>query len=449
MTLKESDEARIEMSSFMQNTVQGKMDLSALQNTVQGKMDLSALQSTVQGKMDLSALQSTVQGKIDLSVLQNAVREKLDPMAAEAARQLQALAHPPVRARIKNTVKKKLGRPGYSGDVIFWPAGLLMLGLLEAGHLEEIEAYLGEWIQKGMPVRNPDDALTGVVLERLYRETGKACYREGAGRILEYLENCRKDSEGSIVYGQRSRNSWIYADGAGQTSMFYAQMGEMEKAGRELCNFARNGMDAASGLPYHGYDAQSGTCYGIIGWGRAVGWLMLGLSACSEIGTRETEQNEDVRAAVGILNAEKKSCCCDETETAHRTKKSSDMQMDTVSSMQKRLIHSILERQREDGLFSWQLDCRKGPADTSASGMIAYALFKGRMLQGDDTGLYDAFAQALLDKVDENGRVQQSSAECVDFAQYRQEYGCNSWGQGAVLAFLAAWSKMDGRDQED
>lgn len=37
-------------------------------------------------------------------------------------------------------------------------------------------------------------------------------------------------------------------------------------------------MDAASGLPYHGFDSDTGVKYGIIGWGRAVGWLMSGIS---------------------------------------------------------------------------------------------------------------------------------------------------------------------------
>ena len=37
-------------------------------------------------------------------------------------------------------------------------------------------------------------------------------------------------------------------------------------------------MDEASGLPYHGFDSDTGVKYGIIGWGRAVGWLMSGIS---------------------------------------------------------------------------------------------------------------------------------------------------------------------------
>lgn len=37
-------------------------------------------------------------------------------------------------------------------------------------------------------------------------------------------------------------------------------------------------MDEKTGLPYHGYDEKTGMKYGIIGWGRACGWMLLGLS---------------------------------------------------------------------------------------------------------------------------------------------------------------------------
>ena len=391
--------------------------------------------------------------------MENTVKEQIDKIAREAARQLRELAHPSMQQRCRNRVKRALGRPGYSGDLIFWPAGLLMLGLLEAGELQVIEDYLTEWTGKGMPVLNPDDALTGVVLQRLYQATGKEVYREGAEKILSYLEHCRKDATGSIVYGQRSQNSWIYADGVGQTAMFYAQMGELEKAGRELRNFAAYGMDEASNLPYHGYDAKSGSCYGIIGWGRAVGWLMLGLSSYQAAGKL---QSADQTSAAG--SAEKGTGNVGQRTTAQKERTACE-QDQSVRSMCGTLVSSVMKRRREDGLFSWQLDCRKGPLDTSASGMICYSMLKGGFLQevsGDSDDLdrtaedscscgtygicdhgdiYDEFAEALLAQVDTEGRVLQSSAECIDFAQYRQQYGCNPWGQGAVLAYLAAWQR--------
>ncbi len=352
------------------------------------------------------------------------LHECIEKMAQEAVRQLWELRHPAVSERLKNCVRRMLGRGSYGDDRIFWPAGLLLLGLVEAGHTKEAADYLDEWRAAGMPVKNPDDALTGVVLERLYRETGEARWKEGVQRIHQYLEGCRRDTEGSIVYGQRSSNAWIYADGAGQTAMFYAEEGQEELARETLVRFARHGIDETSGLPYHGYDAQTGLCHGIIGWGRAAGWLLMGISAQERYAAAAFEEGQD--------------------------------------PVWEKLYFEVLRRRRSDGLFSWQLDCRKGPLDTSASGMIYYSFLRGRFLPrelgkkenaetlsaaGENALTKDVkemvrkAAVSLLDYVDENGRVQQSSAECIDFAQYRQQYGCNAWGQGAALAFLAAYEK--------
>lgn len=374
--------------------------------------------------MDSSANPETTRDMHSCIWTEENLQDCIEKMAQEAARQLHALRYPAFSKRLKDLVRRMLGRGASCDDRIFWPAGLLLLGLMEAGHTREVADYLGEWRAAGMPVKNPDDALTGVVLERLHKETGEPCWKEGVQKIHRYLEDCRQDAAGSIVYGQRSGNSWIYADGAGQTAMFYAEEGQGDLAQRELDNFARYGIDETSGLPYHGYDVQSGLCQGIIGWGRAVGWLLLGISA--------QERCEGAASQVG------------------------------QDPVWERLCWEVLRRRRSDGLFSWQLDCRKGPVDTSASGMIYYSLLRGGFLprecapKSGGTAISSAgenaltenarevvcrAAGSLLGYVDENGCVQHSSAECIDFAQYRQQYGCNAWGQGAVLAFLAAYAK--------
>ncbi len=373
-------------------------------------------------------------------------------MAGEAAGELRGIAHPSGKTRLKRLAKKALGRGSSPEDPLFWPAGLLLLGLAEAGHLEEAEHYLDRWFERGMPVTNPDDALAGAVMVRLLEATGRERYLDAADRIFDYLENCRRDGEGSIVYGQRSSNDWIYADGAGQTCLFYAEYARViggladpeeekrtqrvktagEEALRQAENFLSHGMDFRSGLPYHGYDRKSGMKYGIIGWGRAAGWLLLGLSELDFSGTEAARKAEN-------------------------------------------MVLAILDRIREDGLFSWQLDCMEGPLDTSASGMIFYGLLQmerrrkpagtnrslphsGESETGGESGeagrpeqaihariraACEKAGEALCGMVGPDGKIGQASAECVDFAEYRQQYGNYPWGQGAVLAFLAAWSRAD------
>ncbi|MGN8696746.1 glycoside hydrolase family 88 protein [Bacillota bacterium HCP3S3_F1_1] len=334
----------------------------------------------------------------------------LEKMAEEAGRELHQLAHQTWKRKAKSAAKRLLGRKEATADLLFWPAGLLLLGLVEADHLTEAEDYLDLWFDRGMPVGNPDDALAGAVMLRLFERTGKERYLQAADRIFDYLERCRRDPEGAIVYGQRSKNDWIYADGAGQTCLFYSEYarvtGERGReaislAERQMSLFLKNGMDERSGLPYHGYDEKSGVKFGIIGWGRAVGWLLLGLSGESlqEMGNPE------------------------------------------ITARTERLLGEILERIREDHLFSWQLDCLEGPADTSATGMICYSLLQMKKT-GNSEKVKRALEQAaekLFSMVSEDGKIGQASAECTDFAQYRQQYGNYPWGQGAVLVFLACF----------
>lgn len=377
-------------------------------------------------------------------------KEILGKMAREAVRELDRMAHPGQKEKAKRFVKKLLGRSTAHEDLIFWPAGLLLLGLVEAGHTGEAEHYLDLWFDRGMPVQNPDDALAGAVMILLWEQTGRTRYQEAAEKIRNYLASCRRDSEGAVVYGQKSRNSWIYADGAGQTAMFWAALSRVEKnsrgesvgspesdagagaekkeaaggeenqeeALRQLALFWKNGLDERTGLPYHGYDAETGLKYGIIGWGRAVGWLLFGLSF---LRTGEDREEAAFREAAA------------------------------------RLCRSTCERIRRDGLFSWQLDCLDGPCDTSASGMIYYSLLRmdlaGEKSREENrenfTGStpfltkkqYDKAAETLFSMVDDTGKIGGSSAECIDFAQYRQQYGSNPWGQGASLAFLALYEK--------
>ena len=474
------------------------------------------------------------QGTADLRGLPEPIHggNMLEKVSQEAVRELDQIRRPSLKEKAKAAGKSLLGRGNaLVSDVIFWPAGLLLTGLVEAGQTGEAEAYLAEWIRKGCAVQNPDDALTGSVLLTLYEETGKDCYREAAGKVAAYLRGCIRDKEGSIVYGQRSGNRLIYADGAGQTALFLARYArtpgkaepvrcraearaasdaaaavgktpagaaaesgpgasseeaaggqsgggsnaaadqtdfgrqashtaaaaEQASAGgqqvsysaaealvdarRQLVNYARYGMDARSGLPYHGYDLESGIKYGIIGWGRAIGWLLLGLSEylCD-----------------AALYAAEKTGFAEETGAAGESAAFAAGREEhlQVQELAQGICRAVAERVRPDGMLSWQPDCLDGPLDSSATGMIFYALLRmnrfrtahpelpAEVLAGipqTDPALIDAAVAGLRSCIAEDGRVWYASAECFDFSQYSQQYGNYAWGQGSVLAFLSIY----------
>ncbi|WP_044913854.1 glycoside hydrolase family 88 protein [Butyrivibrio sp. WCE2006] len=349
---------------------------------------------------------------------------------------------------VKDAAKKALGRATSNRDPIFWPAGLLMLGLSEAAlspsdsasklisepvrenAITILRSYLDRWIKQGEEVSYVDDSLTGVTLIKLFEKTDEKRYQHAAAKIAAFLSQCQKNPEESIIYNPSKGNDLIYADGAGQSAMFlslYAAASHkrtaLSIAAKQLVNFHQNGFDERSGLPYHAFSLSEGKKLGIIGWGRAVGWLMLGYS---EI----------------LSNIQKQSKESENPISDSLLKQTSDKLMSDFYSLMK----TILTYQRPDGGFSWLLPAIDGEADTSATAMIAYS-----MANWLRSGAFRTHAKELSTEIEkavvsardfllehtENGSVKQSLSGCEDIAVHRQTYGHYPWGQGSALAFLS------------
>ena len=353
------------------------------------------------------------------------------------------------KTRVKRTVKKYILRqPIAEEDLIFWPTGLLAVGLwrcrqeILAAHsgemkkntdedeniqpqtqdflLQKIElalsAYFTRWIQKKCPIYYLDDLLAGEVVLAICEEYEKnhtangivnekniAQYREALEKLTEYAFSYPTDETGSFPYRANQKTGHIFVDSAGLTCPFLYEYGRfydidasMELAVKQIANFVAYGTDAATGLPYHGYDVVTGNKYGIIGWGRSVGWLLRGMAGCM--------------STVYGLDRLKEAYC--------------------------NLLDAVLIWQRKDGYFSWQLQAVEGPADTSATAMICYALQEGirmRTLQGER--YQEALAKGIraIQKSTKNGKIYDCLGECEGFAQYPQRYGDYPWALGVAL----------------
>lgn len=380
----------------------------------------------------------------------------LPSIAEESARELRGYETFDMKAEAKKKVKQLLGRGVSKRDPYFWPAGMLALGLEEYietaqkslsdeektnGHSsvadnkisadskrsadsqinacsdqnrtiraicmaqEALSGRLEQWVTEGMKMTYLDDALMGYVLLRYCERTGK--WGEEPAKLAGALYEMEKDEQESLIYRPGRGNAYILADGVGQSSMFLAKYAQLsgdtkarELAAKQLLSFARCGMAKGMDLPYHGYEIRQDTAakLGIIGWGRAVGWLLLGVRVFLD------------------------------------TAPSDDPSYAEIESLYERIAGKVAGYQREDGGFSWQLEAVEGAADTSAAAMIGYAL-GGRLWQEDITG---RIADFLLSHVTEKGEVTGALAECIDFAEHPQRYGNYPWGQGAALAFLAS-----------
>ncbi len=342
-----------------------------------------------------------------------------------------------VKTKAKMTMKKYVfGQRIAANDRIFWPTGLLAAGLwhcrqklmkedtAEAYVLRmriesALSAYFARWEKRRMPVFYLDDLLSGEVFLAIleeYNTTGRANdmiseknvgkYRKAVDKLAEYAFSYPTDETGSFPYRAEQGNDHIYVDTIGLACPFLYEYGRifrkdegMELAVSQIANFLAYGIDTTTELPYHGYEVETGTKFGIIGWGRAVGWLLRGMTQC-------------MTAVYGLDRLQEAYC---------------------------RLIDVVIAWQRKDGYFSWQLQAMEGPADTSATALICLAIQEGirtRMLQGEAYQIVLNKGLHALSKSTKNGRVYDCLGECEGFARYPQQYGAYPWALGVVLMLM-------------
>lgn len=364
------------------------------------------------------------------------------PLIENACNELMEYGVRGRREKCRDLLKRLILKRKTAGeDPIFWPTGLLAAGLWacreESAAVQKsaetardteadvwlkridqsLAAYYGRWFKKGMPLAVLDDFLAGETLLKIYQKVREGAVDFGEGMSGEQLKNAvdrlafygmdhPKDNVGSFLYRPEHGEKTVFVDGIGLACPFLCQYGEIfdkqeyrELAVLQIVNFLSYGMDGKTGLPYHGYDMTDSCKYGIIGWGRAVGWLLRGMMGCM----------------VSAYGRERLAMPC------------------------AALADAALACQKQDGFFPWQLEAQEGPADTSATGMICAALKQGMALGVLPGEKYEKALTAgghALERSVREGRVYQCSGECEGFSQYPQRYGAYPWSLGPALEVL-------------
>lgn len=320
----------------------------------------------------------------------------------------------------KRMIKIAAGKKQEPLDKINWPTGLLAKSLMDYymqnKNSEEafiiikcLKQYYDRWIKGGCKMHYIDDAFSGIALIDLHQITGDEKYKKAADTMLSYLFHHETDEMGSLPYRPEQKNNYIFADGIGMICPFlckygstYGDMNAINLAITQIQNFIALGMDEKTGLPYHGYQYESGVKYGIIGWGRAVGWLMIGMS-------ESLAYMEESNAGYEVI------------KQAYR-----------------RLVDKVEAYQLDGGLYAWQLEAREGPVDTSATAMILYAIARSldtKILIGIHKSRMMRGREALWNSVKE-GRIYGGLAECQGFSMYPQVYGAYPWTLGPALSLF-------------
>ncbi len=373
--------------------------------------------------------------------------EVLRRMEEEAIYEMLHYHEKTSKQKIKDTVKRAAGRYVAPKDLIFWPTAMIANCLTEwemggvlvdeklftnektftnEKALSAVKAYFDRWIDAGMPIYYIDDTLAGVSLVDLYAATGEEKYKAGADKMAEYLfrlEREEADGNGSIPYRPSQKNGYVFADGVGMVCSFLVKYGtafdnahSVELGLLQMRNMFLFGMDEKTGLPYHGF--QRNTKYGIIGWGRAVGWLIMGVSRSAGCLKKYlTEKKEKGNGEMsGICQAGYEECCME----------------------YRQLLETVKPYQKENGAFTWQLGAMEGPEDSSATAMIAYAALMWMRQEGDGKENRELVEKAAsyLAGCEKDGKVYRCLAECMGFAEYPQVYGAYPWSLGPGLGVL-------------
>lgn len=323
-----------------------------------------------------------------------------------------------IKGKTKGVVKNLLKRIfyGVKRDYYNWPNAHMIIGLQKAfEHTNDpaiialIESYYDRWYDAGSKINNLDNVMNGYALLDLLKIKSKNSYISMIDKMISFIDNHPKDKQHSLPY--RVRRPDIYIDSLGMICPFLCKYSSMfnepqyaEVAIEQILNFHKYGFDKKSGLPYHGYCLGKKEKYGIIGWGRAIGWLMISLADSLE---HIPKDNSRYNQCVALF---------------------------------KDLSHSVIQYQKDHGAFSWQITTVEGPDDTSTTCMVAYSILKGiklGILTEDYINSVNRATEYLLESTDDEGFVQNCSAECEGFSQYPQRYGWFPWGQGYTLALLS------------
>lgn len=370
---------------------------------------------------------------------------ELKMLADRAVTQIAAYPAITGKEKLKRFIKSGILRHKLAPvDPFSWPNAMLGQGLLSAfettgdkKYLQAVEDHLKRWKTAGYPIHYVDNIMNGSLalwIEGLISEECAGCGQKASGAGNEFkragadnadeaaLALCREAEEACALWLRKAARTgqgilpyraqhpdWLFADAPGMICPFLCRYGaakkdeELLKLGTaQLLRFLERGMDPESGLPYHGYDEKSGMKYGIIGWGRACGWMMKGLAESLPYIPQEWEEYEILKSAF------------------------------------EKLAEAVCGYQRPDGGFSWQLEALEGHRDTSAEGMIGAALARGLRL-GILAAYNDRLARlaAALQQSVSDGIVKDCSGECRGFAEYPQIYGTYPWGSGSAMEFFA------------
>lgn len=354
--------------------------------------------------------------------------------------------HVTVSQTLKNCVKRLLGREVYKHNKLSWQNGICALGLLEyikccyddkdiAVAVKQVKKYY-DANKNTQVINSVEDCLSVYVLLEMIDNgyLNEDEYRRLIEKVYSFILDARKDSVKSLVYNQRQKENYIFADMIGMACPFLVKYGVMYNVPEaielgivQIDNFFNLAIEEMTDLPFHAYELEddthgagnlTGKKLGQLGWGRAVGWIAMGLANSLEGIKLIGDGADDNLNVIAKLNG-----------------------------YLERIAKLFMSYQMESGLVNWALT-EEGPEDTSATAMIVYSMIKyinyvgsngesdvnelGDLKEAVDNGI-----TALEKHIKADGSVDQCHAECLGLGMHPQKYGSYPWSVGPTLAVMS------------
>ena len=317
-------------------------------------------------------------------------------MEKELFDELQALWTENNRVTIKKALRQLVRFTMKSKDVAFWPNAQIMYAFsFDKNYCDIIQKQITLWEKHGFRIAKFDDVLMAYILMNKTHELTnkqKTIVKKNVLDALSYYVDT------AIPYRKNSPD-YIYIDLLGMVPQFLIMNGVEDNneamvdwAVKQFTSFIDKASDDKTGLLYHAYNKKSHEKLGIIGWGRAMGWFLTGLSE-SILLTKNRFPNHN-------------------KELLHLYKK------------YLKLTSNYL---RPNGGLSWQLQAIDGPLDSSATAMVLQSMCLIRDDLNDSVDELICKMMHCLDGCYIDGKVLNCSAECGGAGIYPQKYDSYIW----------------------
>ena len=314
-------------------------------------------------------------------------------VCAELIRMLEENKRYGFLTKIKKIIKIKSPKR----DIAFWPNALIIYALIKEDAIDSVRVLMSDWKRRKYRIENYDDILMGYIL------LSKTDLLNSDDRLL-LINSINKSIEkyyNKVVPYRSHEEHLVYIDLLGMLPQYlcwygcnYNDNNYVQWAAMQFDEFIQNATDESTGLPYHVYDKKTGERLGLIGWGRSLGWIMIGLSeSIISLTDRYSEQREK------------------------------------IVEIYKNYFKIIKSYQRRDGGFSWHLLKKGDHLDSSATSMILMSAYIAKdylNFSMDDAESLEKMYKCLSDCYD-NGKVLDCSAECGGVGIYPQKYDSYAW----------------------